>query len=267
MTRNSEEDAWSEGDSRVYRKIASVAVPGREEQIATVLTVLPFDRLEPIRVVELGSGPGTLAHALLTCYPKATLLALDGSESMRSHAKSRLASFGTRFQSSSFELSRSAWYTHLDGVDAVVSSLCLHHLSGEEKNRLFALISDKTSPRGSLLIADLIEPQTTGAKELFASSWDRDVQQRSLGTPELWTQFLTEEWNYYRFPDAADRPSALASQLDWLREAGFRIVDCFWLRAGHAIFGGFKQDVPAGGSRVEFAEALHHAEAACRATT
>jgi hypothetical protein len=26
----------------------------------------------------------------------------------------------------------------------------------------------------------------------------------------------------------------------WLSSAGFRAVDCYWLRAGFAIFGGYK---------------------------
>jgi len=27
----------------------------------------------------------------------------------------------------------------------------------------------------------------------------------------------------------------------WLRHAGFAAVDCMWLDAGHAVFGGFKR--------------------------
>jgi hypothetical protein len=27
----------------------------------------------------------------------------------------------------------------------------------------------------------------------------------------------------------------------WLKHAGFAGVDCLWLFAGHAVFGGFKQ--------------------------
>jgi tRNA (cmo5U34)-methyltransferase len=29
-------------------------------------------------------------------------------------------------------------------------------------------------------------------------------------------------------------------QLEWLELAGFSCVDLFWMRAGHAIFGGWK---------------------------
>ena len=33
---------------------------------------------------------------------------------------------------------------------------------------------------------------------------------------------------------------AQIDQLDWLREAGLSTVDCFWMQAGHAIYGGYR---------------------------
>jgi hypothetical protein len=54
-------------------------------------------------------------------------------------------------------------------------------------------------------------------------------------------------------------------RLECLKEAGFAIVDCFWLQAGHAIFGGYKQ-VPSGAVGVGFDDALRSAEEGCRAT-
>jgi len=41
----------------------------------------------------------------------------------------------------------------------------------------------------------------------------------------------------------ADRlaPQQLLHHLIWLKHAGFPVVDCFWLRDRHAVFGGLKQ--------------------------
>ncbi len=128
-------DKWSEDDSALYRELASVAVPAREDQIATVLTLLPFAPDDAFRAVEIGSGPGTLSYAILDCFPVATVVALDGSESMRAHARTRLSSFGDRFSVQAFELGATEWHRYLDSADAVVSSLCIHHLSGEGKRR------------------------------------------------------------------------------------------------------------------------------------
>jgi hypothetical protein len=37
--------------------------------------------------------------------------------------------------------------------------------------------------------------------------------------------------------------SRLFDQLVWLRDAGLMAVDAYWMKAGHAIFGGRKQGV------------------------
>ena len=37
------------------------------------------------------------------------------------------------------------------------------------------------------------------------------------------------------------KPSPLYAQLKWLEQAGFEGIDVFWMQAGHAVFGGWKQ--------------------------
>lgn len=263
-----ESNAWTEDDSGLYREIAAVAVPAREEQIAALLTLLPFSRHDSFRAVELGSGPGTLSYAILDCFPKASVLLLDGSPSMRSHARERLGSFGSRLSVQEFELQSEHWLTHIESVDCVLSSLCLHHLLPADRRRVFSAIFQKISAPGALLIADLIEPQRPEALELFASTWDRDVEQQSkqkTGSKSLYERFVAEEWNYYRFPDPSDHPSPLLDQLLWLKEAGFEAVDCFWLQGGHAIFGGYKSGATVT-DRVIHSDALRSAQKAAQAT-
>ena len=84
-------NSWTEKDSAVYRDLADVAVPRRQELIATLVAAAPFAAGEPVKILELGSGDGRLAEALLTVFPRATLTALDGSESMRRETATRRA--------------------------------------------------------------------------------------------------------------------------------------------------------------------------------
>lgn len=74
---------WSEEDSALYRPLASIAVPDRADQLATLLCLIPFGRDEEFRAVELGGGEGRLAWSVLDAFGRAQLDALDGSESMR----------------------------------------------------------------------------------------------------------------------------------------------------------------------------------------
>ncbi len=259
---------WTEADSKLYREIAAVAVPAREEQIAVLLTLLPFRPTDTFRAVELGCGEGFLSAAMLDCFPQAEMVALDGSAEMRTQTAARLSAFGSRARVESFDLYRvEDWLPHLEGADCVVSSLVLHHFDGAEKQQLFAALGERLSPRGVLLIADLIQPQRPEAGELFAATWDRSAEAQALaqtGSRRLFEQFAGTEWNLFRFPDPIDKPSPLFDQLTWLKAAGFAVVDCFWLQAGHAIYGGYKAAPSDSAGGVSFAAALRSAQIALR---
>jgi hypothetical protein len=257
---------WTAENSAVYRQLASVAVPARAEQVATLLCLLPFGRAEAFRAVELASGEGALSQAILEAFRAATILSLDGEESMRQTAAARLRPYGERAQVAAFDMMSDNWYGVLDGADAVVSSLCVHHLNGEGKRNLFAAVQKRLSARGCLLIADLIHPQREEARRLFAATWDRAARERSLaqtGDATLFDLFARENWNYYTYPDPFDQPSPLVDQLRWLNEAGFAVVDCYWMQAGHAIYGGYREQAGAGqDERLDFEAALEIANRA-----
>ena len=115
------------------------------------------------------------------------------------------------------------------------------------------------SERGAILIADLVDPQRREVRQLYADVYDMVAQERSRskgGSDELYQKLVDEEWNYYRFPDEEQQPSPLFDQLQWLRDAGFAVVDCFWLLAGHAIYGGYKEGAGSSGRTVPFDKAL-----------
>ncbi len=256
-------DQWTEDNSRLYQAIAPVAVPARPEQIATLLTLLPFSRDDEFKVVEIGSGEGILSASLLTCFSQASLTALDGSAEMRQQTRQRLSHFGNRVTIAPFDLHDSDWHRHLSRADCALSSLVVHHLDDTGKQALFSTLHSQLSERGVLLLADLIEAQRPEAKALFAATWDRMTEAQSLtqtNATDLFEMFKEAEWNYYRYYDPFDKPSYLFDQLLWLKEAGFSTVDCFWLQAGHAIYGGYKSAAQVLGERVPFAVALQTAQ-------
>jgi tRNA (cmo5U34)-methyltransferase len=76
-----------------------------------------------------------------------------------------------------------------------------------------------------------------------AQAWDEAVRQAALardGNQTAFDVFQHDRWNIYHYPDPMDKPSGVYEQLRWLEEAGFSDVDVFWLKAGHAIYGGHK---------------------------
>ena len=68
------------------------------EIFALLVTLLPFDRAAAIRVLDIGSGHGTLAGVVLQALPNAQAVGLDLSDAMMEVGKQRMAHFGDRFQ-------------------------------------------------------------------------------------------------------------------------------------------------------------------------
>lgn len=216
-------------------------VPSRDEQHDALCSLLPAAPDEAFTAVELGAGDGTLARAVLGRFPRCRYVALDGSAVMRDRLT---ATLGARGEVRGFDLAAVDWREALPRpLRAVVASLVVHHLDGAGKRRLFADLARRLEPGGALLLADIVEPVDARAKALFARQWSDAARAQSLevtGGLEAFEAFTAEGWNFYATtPDLYDQPSRLADQLAWLREAGFSRADCWWLRAGHAIYGGY----------------------------
>ena len=239
---------WSEGDSEIFIDLGEIFVPGRAEQMEALLDLIPARTDEQFTLVELASGEGALAQAILEQFHACQYVAFDGSAVMRQHMSERLTEFRDRLEIRPFELVQQEWRANLAGnVRCVVSSLSIHHLFDEEKQQLFSELAGHLEPGGALLVADIIRPATRQIANLFAQQYDDIVRKQSLqlrGDLSGFEQFQQLKWNYflhdYDSVDTNDHPSCLSDQLLWLRDAGFSVVDCFWMQAGHAIYGGYK---------------------------
>ena len=195
--------------------------------LSTIISLIPFSRDEAFKIVGIGADDSAVTGALRDTFPRATLVNVDGSEP---------------------KLKTLDWWDVMFGADVVLAWMCLHRLNDAKKQYLYKAAAERLSARGALLIADLIDPQHPALHRLAADQWAAQAKAQAdrLGAPELFQRFVDARWNHFRFPDAADQPSALFHQLMWLRHAGFASVDCCWLNAGHAVFGGFKQAAASG---------------------
>jgi tRNA (cmo5U34)-methyltransferase len=244
MTAIDRPPGWSEADSREFIDHGRYFVPDREEQIATVLAVLP-DPGDGL-LVDLCCGEGLLSRALLERFPRARVLAMDLSPAMLVAASLSCAPWADRLETRAFDLAASSWRRFPEAVRAFVSSLAVHHLDGDGKRRLFSALAAALAPGGAVVIADLVRPATPGAQALAAQAWDEATRRRSLelaGNLRPFEIFREQRWNFYADPepDPIDQPSRLLDQLRWLEEAGLTGVDVFWMKAGHAVFGGCRE--------------------------
>ena len=239
------QDRWTEADSELFLDRAEVWVPARAEMIDVLCSLVPAEGDDAFATVELGSGDGALARPLLLRFPRCQYLGLDGSELMRERFSREMASFSARAEVKPFRLEEREWRHDLPSpLRCVLTSLAVHHLTEQEKRQMFGDLADRIEPGGALLIGDIVQPGTPEASRLYARCLDAAVKSQSLeitGDSASYDEFNKAGWNHFRepAPDEGHWPSGLYDQLKWLEEAGFRSVDCFWMHAGHAVFGGF----------------------------
>jgi tRNA (cmo5U34)-methyltransferase len=237
-------NAWSEENSHTFIDYGRYFVPHRETQLDILCRLVP-DQAGSVTLVELCCGEGLLAEALLRRFPASHLVGFDGSPLMLEKARTRLQPFADHFQPVQFDLAAKDWRSPAIQATAILSSLAIHHLTGLEKQSLYADLYSMLAPGGILGVADLILPASRQGASIAADAWDVAVRRQSLeldGNLQAFQAFEEQRWNSFRYsdPDDIDHPSGLIEQLHWLEAAGFQQVDVYWLEAGHAIFGGVR---------------------------
>ena len=238
-------DVWTETDSRDFLDLAEVAVPGRQEQIEMLLQLVPAEQGEDFRAVELACGEGLLAERMLDRFSRAQLTAFDGSDVMREAARKRLSRFGDRVEVHEFELGSDAWLAGIQGtLRCALSSLAIHHLADEDKRSLHSRIAQRLEPGGAILVADVVMPDNAAVRRAVVDAWHRIARERSqelTGSLDTYQRLADEGWGPPETdePEPGEMPARLGDHLGWLKEAGFKDVDGFWMRGGIAIYGGY----------------------------
>ncbi len=247
------ETGWTEATPRQFLDVADVVTPSRAEVLDLFCALVPAEPGEAFCAAELCCGGGDLGARLLEAFPRMAYLGLDASAVMLEAAGRRLARYAPRARLRPFRLEADAWRDSLPrDLALVVTSLAVHHLDSAGKRRLYRDVHRRLRPGGALLVFDLVMPTAPPARAATAAAWDQVVHAQSLaltGADAAYRAFVDGRENIYRHPDPMDRPDSLHAQLGWLGEAGFRDVDAFWQRAGHALFGGYKAPGARAGGR------------------
>ncbi len=201
--------------------------------------LLPFDDAEPFTFVDLGAGTGAAARAVLDRFPRSRAVLADYSLQMMEQGRRELADYGDRYRYVEFDLARDRWPEEMGTeVDAVISSLCVHHLPDPRKGSLFAEILAHLAPGGWYLNYDPVTAGDPVVEEAWRRAGDREDPGAAAGrgnrTPDEQARY--ENHIRYMIP--------LAPQLDMLRDVGFEAIDVYWKQLDLVIFGGRRPPGP-----------------------
>jgi tRNA (cmo5U34)-methyltransferase len=207
----------------------------RAPQRRLMADLLPFGENEEFTFLDLGAGPGAASRAILERHPRSLAILADFSAEMMRAGEPGLQPFAGRYRHVEFDMTSGDWPAEIPAaVDAVVTSMCVHHLTDDRKQGLFTEIFGRLVPGGWYLNYDPVRAEDPVVEATWERVNDHDdpdaANRRHHRTPE--EQARWENHVRYIIP--------LAQQLDYLRSAGFAGIDVHWKRLDYVIYGGYR---------------------------
>ena len=209
-----------------YEELMRRIVPAYDLQARLLIELIPFDTDTPIRVLDLGSGPGTLSEMVLAAYPRSHVVAFDLTEEMLDAARTRCHRFRDRFSAVAGDYAVDDFGS---AYDLILAGLTLHHLDDEQRRMTLVQVFLALSDGGAFLAREVVADDDPFIAEWHYRRW-RDFMTRNGEDGKQW----------YQKHLAKDHPASVKRQLDWLRSAGFPHVACHWRHMNFAILSAHK---------------------------
>jgi tRNA (cmo5U34)-methyltransferase len=210
-----------------YDRYRRMIIPCFGDFYRMIVEAIPYSSTDSLKVLDLGAGTGLVAAFVLAAFPGAVVVGLDVSEEMVEKARERFAGDGrVRFSIMDYAERLPDEMYHV-----VVSAMSIHHLEDEGKRQLFHRILDALHPDGIFINAELVKGPTADSEALYQEKWRKHLAGSGLND-----QTLAEIFNRMAF----DKPAILDDQLGWLREAGFKDVDCHYKYFNFSVYSGRK---------------------------
>ena len=196
--------------------------------------LLPFGEQEEFTFLDLGAGTGAASRTILDLYPRSTAVLADFSAEMMRAGEREMQRFAGRYRYVEFDMSAGGeWPAAIPAaLDAVVTSMCVHHLPDDRKQGLFAEIFGRLAPGGWYFNYDPVRGDDPVVEATWQRVSDRDDPEaaerrrhRSHIDQQRWANHVR-----YMIP--------LGPQLGFLRSAGFEGVDVYWKQLETVIYGG-----------------------------
>jgi SAM-dependent methyltransferase len=217
------------------------AVPLAAEQMDVMVRLIAALAAPARRVLDLGCGNGILAAAILHRYPNAEAVLLDFSEAMLEAARQNPSLRTARVRYVLADFGDPAWVSAVAGwvpFDVVVSGLAIHHQPDERKRALYAEIHDLLAPGGLFLNVEHVSSPTPWVQAVFDELYVDSLYSLHERRGSTKTREQVAQEFYYRPDKAANILAPVDVQCRWLRDIGYRDVDCYFKILELAVFGG-----------------------------
>ncbi|KUK62102.1 MAG: Uncharacterized protein XE10_1016 [Methanoculleus marisnigri] len=155
-------------EAEEYDRLIRAIVPSQPLLLATIIDYLPP---HPRRVLELGCGTGILTAMIRQECPDAEITGIDLSPEMLKAAAAKPDLTGVEFLEQDL---RDAWPT--DRYDAIVTSLCLHHVPQDDRTVVARRALQALSPGGRLICGDIFRAEDDWEEQVQREIWCRGMK-------------------------------------------------------------------------------------------
>ena len=218
-----------EEEAKEFDEIILRLVPFYEEMINALVLAIPFEKSNPIKVIDIGCGTGTIARKIKEKFPNSIITCLDFAENMIEMARIKMQ----EYEDITYVVDDFCDFKFDRKYDVVVSSLALHHLAtDEDKKQFYTKVFDNLCKGGVFYNADVVLGSNEYLDEVYMSKW-KEFMSQNVSLEEIenkWIPKYKEE----------DRPAKLTDHLKWLEDIGFSEVDVIWKYYKGAVYGGKK---------------------------
>jgi tRNA (cmo5U34)-methyltransferase len=231
-----EDSRWADSDfSENYRTHADAIIQERRRLIGVLSSFYGhfMGGRSSVDVLDLGCGDGTLTRVLMDGHANIRPTLVDASPDMLKKAGELLRDKkeANLVRASFQELM--AGSPKLPGFGFIFSSLAIHHLDTDSKKALYRYAYDHLEPGGYFVNIDVVLPPSEALEVWYLDIWRDWI--RATGGP------VDDDVPSSFKGNADNQPDSLGLQLEVLKMAGFKDVDCFYKNGIFAVFGGLRQ--------------------------
>jgi tRNA (cmo5U34)-methyltransferase len=218
-------------------KEATAQERNRAEQRRLMADLLPFDDDQEFTFLDLGAGTGAASRAILERHPRATAILADFSAQMMAAGEPQMLPFAGRYRTVEFDMTTGEWPAGVPAqFDAIVTSMCVHHLTDERKQGLFGEIFDHLVPGAWYFNYDPASAPDSAVEQIWQRVGNRENPEAAHRRQHRTAEEQARWENHVRYIIPLDL------QLDFLRSAGFAGIDVFWKKLENVIYGGYRAE-------------------------
>ncbi len=235
--------SWElEENAKYFLESERGAVPGSDLQLEIMASIIQQWRPNPSNLLDLGCGDGILGRFMITCFPGVSAVFVDFSDPMLDAAKASLSHVPNSTILKA-DFCTKEWLEALEPeipFDVIISGFAIHHQPDQRKKEIYSEIYNLLSKGGVFLNLEHVESSTQEVSKLFEDYYIEHLHNFQLkSNPETSKEIVAD--GFRNRPDKEeDQLAPVEKQCEWLREIGFKDVDCYFKQFEIGLFGGRK---------------------------